>query len=91
MDTFTNYDTGRMTHEVAVPVESSQANAPRGQASVFNRLGPTRDREGRSSNPSAQIGRPPISSNRPHLFNSFSKENQHGQPQPRVTDELALK
>ncbi|CAA2981336.1 Hypothetical predicted protein [Olea europaea subsp. europaea] len=77
--------------ESAVPVESSRANALRGQASVFNRLGHTRDGEGRPPIPPFQIGRPPIFSNRPHMLNSFSEENQHGQPQPRITDELALR
>ncbi|CAA2993182.1 Hypothetical predicted protein [Olea europaea subsp. europaea] len=45
MDTVASYDTGRMTQEAVIPVESSRPNTLMGQASVFNKLGPTRDRE----------------------------------------------
>ncbi|CAA2984203.1 Hypothetical predicted protein [Olea europaea subsp. europaea] len=48
IDTVINYDTDRMTQEAAIPIESSRANTPRGQASVFDRLGHIRDREGRA-------------------------------------------
>ncbi|CAA2966223.1 Hypothetical predicted protein [Olea europaea subsp. europaea] len=91
VDTVTNYDTNRMTQEAAIPVENSLANAPRGQASVFDRLGPARDREGWPSNPPAQTGQLLVSSNIPHLFNSFLEENQHEQPRPRTTNELVLR
>ncbi|CAA3007228.1 Hypothetical predicted protein [Olea europaea subsp. europaea] len=53
--------------EATIPVEGSWANASRGQASIFDRLGPTRDREGRPPNLPAQIGRPPVFSYRPNL------------------------
>ncbi|CAA3020318.1 Hypothetical predicted protein [Olea europaea subsp. europaea] len=89
--TITNYDTDQISQEASVLVEGNRANAPRRQTSVFGRLGPTRDREGRPLILPTQIELPLISSNRPHLFNSFSKENQHGQPQPRIADELVLR
>ncbi|CAA3011583.1 Hypothetical predicted protein [Olea europaea subsp. europaea] len=58
--------------EIVVPLEGSMANVPRRQASVFNRLGFTRNRQGRPPIPPAQAKCPPIASNRPHLINSFS-------------------
>ncbi|CAA3010468.1 Hypothetical predicted protein [Olea europaea subsp. europaea] len=75
IDTVTNYDTDQISQKAVAPIESSWANAPRRYASVFNRLNPTRDKEDQPPNPPAQIGRPPIFSNRSYLFNSFSNEN----------------
>ncbi|CAA3030745.1 Hypothetical predicted protein [Olea europaea subsp. europaea] len=48
MDMITNYVTYRTIEETAVPLEYSKANAPRRQTSVFNGLGPTRNRQDQS-------------------------------------------
>ncbi|CAA2977867.1 Hypothetical predicted protein [Olea europaea subsp. europaea] len=46
VDMVANYDTSRITQKTAIPLEASKANVPRRQASVFDRLGPTRNRQG---------------------------------------------
>ncbi|CAA3007416.1 Hypothetical predicted protein [Olea europaea subsp. europaea] len=89
VDMVTDYIIGRIIEETAVPLECSRANVSRRQASVFDRLDPSINRQDWPSILPVWPKCPPISLNRPHLFNSLLEENQHGQPQLGTANEFA--
>ncbi|CAA2956351.1 Hypothetical predicted protein [Olea europaea subsp. europaea] len=81
VDTVADYATDQMIGETVVPLKYSRAIVPKRLASVFDRFGPTRNRQSRPRISPAQLRLPHI----PLSQHTCSTRNQHGQLQSRTT------